>query len=93
MIRKSTALILCLFLLVGLYGCAGQSHGDPLKSPMKFYYKTSDASYGDGQGATDYELRETYGHESDYVWVLTEYLKGPISQKLTAPFQRSVSIV
>ena len=60
---------------------------------MKFYYKTSDASYGDGQGATDYELRETYGHESDYVWVLTEYLKGPISQKLTAPFQRSVSIV
>ena len=93
MIRKSTALILCLFLLVGLYGCAGQGHGDPLKSPMKFYYKTSDASYGDGQGATDYELRETYGHESDYVWVLTEYLKGPISQKLTAPFQRSVSIV
>ena len=57
MIRKSTALILCLFLLVGLYGCAGQSHGDPLKSPMKFYYKTSDASYGDGQGATDYELQ------------------------------------
>lgn len=46
-----------------------------------------------GKAPTDYELRETYGHESDYVWVLTEYLKGPISQKLTAPFQRSVSIV
>lgn len=27
MIRKSTALILCLFLLVGLYGCAGRAMG------------------------------------------------------------------
>lgn len=93
MMKKATAWILCLCFLVGMGGCARQSNAEQLKSPMKFYYKTSDASYGDGLGATDYELRETYGHEADYVWVLTEYLKGPLSQKLTAPFQRSVSIV
>ncbi len=94
MIRKSTALILCLFLLVGLYGCAGQSHGDPLKKPYEILLQNLRCQlWRWAKAQRIMNCRETYGHESDYVWVLTEYLKGPISQKLTAPFQRSVSIV
>ena len=85
--------LLSLCLLVVCVGCGRQMVTDQPKSPMKFYYKTVDASYGEGQGATGYEIREVYGHESDDVWIMTEYLQGPVSQELVAPFQRSISVV
>ncbi|MBS5672048.1 MAG: GerMN domain-containing protein [Oscillospiraceae bacterium] len=93
MSKRWPGLLLSLCLLIGCFGCGRQMAADQPKSPMKFYYKTVDARYGEGQGATGYELREVYGHESDYVWILTEYLQGPVSQELVAPFQRSVSVV
>lgn len=71
MIRKSTALILCLFLLVGPVWLRRQSHGDPLKSPMKFLLQNLRCQLWRWQGATVMNCGNLMARV-DYVWVLTE---------------------
>lgn len=85
----ASLLAVCLLLA----GCVRQVDSESLKNPCRFYYKTLDANYGKSQYAVDFELRETAGHESDLVWLLSEYFAGPTSKDLVAPFQKSTSLV
>lgn len=92
MTRRFGLLLLLVCFLTG-WGCASQTTAEQMRSPMKFYYKTMEENYIGGQSATGYEVREISGHESDYLWVLTQYFEGPVSSDLTAPFQKATSIL
>lgn len=90
---KRMGALFLLFSLLILWGCSGQPEAEQLQSPMKFYYKTLDENYGTVPAAMESELREVYGHETDYLWVLTEYFQGPRTSELTAPFQKATTVV
>lgn len=88
--------LIALFLLIALcacWGCQEKPAQETMVSPARFYYKPLDGQYGSTQGATDFEYRETAGHEGDYDWIFSLYFAGPQSPELAAPFQKSTELV
>ncbi len=92
MVRRITAIALILSFLL-LWGCGTQSPEKEMGSPIKFYYKVSDDRFGTTKQATEFELFDAVGHETDYSWILEAYFNGPSSQELLAPFPKSMRLI
>ncbi len=82
---------ICMALL--LWGCVDSKGDSDMKLPFRFYYRTTEEPGVLNQEPMNYELREVYGHETDYRWVLDQYFQGPQSDNLAAPFQKTTKLI
>lgn len=89
--RKCLCLILALFILTGLMGCA--DNDAVINTPVNFYYRTLTSTYADSHKVVDYETREADPHSEDIVQLLNTYLKGPESPELNNPFPDGTTVV
>lgn len=90
---KRIILLLCLCILLGLAGCAGNV--DQPEVPVRFFYPrhTNDILYEGDDGVVTWELRESAGNEENYSYLLNLYLRGPTVLPLRNPFPRATSVV
>lgn len=85
--------ILCILLCLCCVLCGCNRGIETPKSPVSFYYLRNDFSYGNKDLVIGMELRESFGHEDDYVYLLNLYLLGPNSENLDKMFPVGSSVV
>ena len=80
--RKITALLLAVVLLLGLTGCMQTT------DTATFYYARHEDSYiyGMDNAVIAGEYRDITGHRGDLKYLLTLYFHGPTSEYLHSPF-------
>lgn len=88
--KHRISLILIISILLCLCSCAKDTR--PAKSPVNFYYLGKEISYDGESEILLSEEREGAGYEADVEGLLTQYLKGPISESLRSPFPANVSV-
>ena len=85
---------LCIFLLIcwagGMGGCVQAE--SKVQSPFVCYYRLAQPAYGTADGVIAWEYQDAAGHEDNYVYLLTQYLKGPASESLTSPFPKGTAL-
>ncbi len=76
--------ILVLFLLCALVftGC-GLS-----QEASRFYYPRTEYLFNDPEPVVAWERRDTAGHSQDLRYIFSQYLMGPLDQKLQSPLPR-----
>lgn len=86
--------IVCLILVISwalcLLACTQQE--DAIQDPVRFYYPRSKITYGNADSVIAWEEQEAAGHRDDYMYLLRQYLKGPVSDSLSRTFPRSVML-
>lgn len=87
--KKCTALLLCIPLLLSLFACARQE----LQVPGNFYYRRSEITYGTEDGVIAAEARELAGISGDLDALFAAYFSGPESGDLESPFPRDTRVV
>ncbi len=85
--------ILCILIGLCCVLCGCSRGIEKPKAPVSFYYLRSDISYDTKDSVIDMELRESFGHEEDYVYLLNLYLLGPTSENLTKMFPEGSTVV
>ena len=84
--KRMCCLLLCLVLLVSLFGCASSNRFDPIR----LYYKTADVSHS--SGLIGYELsEEPLTHTAD--GLAARYFSGPQDEALRSPFPKGTSFI
>lgn len=89
--KRLTALILCVALLLFLGGCAGKK--GPLQKPVAFYYRTAEVIYDGKTAMIGFEERESAGYEDNMIQLLNVYFAGPSSEKYRSPFPANLKAV
>ena len=81
--------LLVLFLLCALIftGC-GITQGS-----SRFYYPRVDYIHNDPEPVISWETRDTAGHTQDLRYLLSQYLMGPLDQKLQSPLPRGTRMI
>jgi len=76
--------IIILFLLcaLALTGC-GLS-----QEASRFYYPRTEYLFNDPEPVVAWERRDTAGHSQDLRYILSQYLMGPLDQKLQSPLSQ-----
>lgn len=76
--------IVVLFLLcaLALTGCGLSQEGS------RFYYPRTEYLYNDPEPVVTWEHRDTAGHSQDLRYILSQYMMGPLDQKLQFPLPR-----
>lgn len=87
--KKTIALILCIALIIPLFGC-GQNQP---QIPGLFYYRRAETVYGIESGVIASEQREIAGMESKLDTLLELYFAGPESSNLESPFPRDAQVI
>ena len=85
--KKTLCLIFAFALLLSLSACA--SSEEKVQTPVYYYYRQMELTYGADPGVLDKEAREAAGHLQDYTYLLSEYLEGPKNFSLYNPFPRN----
>lgn len=80
--KKLISLLLCMLLLLSLWGCARKD------KPVDFYYlrNSNDFIYGSANGIVTQESRDASSHTADLKYLLTLYIQGPVTENLVSPF-------
>lgn len=89
--KRIMVLFLIAILVIPLFACTGQSKD--LRSPVAFYYRTRDVSFDTDAGIISCEYRDGFGHEEDYVYLVEQYLNGPVSENCISPFPAGTTLV
>ena len=89
--KKILSFMIISALLLTLGACG--SKRDKLIVPVKFYYRTTTTSYGTEADVIGYELREGFGHEEDYTYLINYYLQGPTTADRISPFPAGTTLV
>lgn len=78
-----------LFLLCALIftGC-GIAQGS-----SRFYYPRAEYLFNDPEPVIAWEYRDTAGHTQDLRYLLSQYLMGPLDQKLQSPLPKGTRMV
>ena len=86
--KRITALMLCVLLLMGMAGCA------TTPETASFYYARYADSYAYGQPSAVIagEHRDVTGHSQDLRYLLTLYFHGPTMEYLRTPFPSGTSL-
>lgn len=87
--KRIFSILICLCWV--LCGC-GQGLENS-KTPVSFYYLQSDISFDAEDSVIGKEVRESFGHEEDYIYLLNLYLQGPVSENLTKMFPEGSAVV
>lgn len=74
--------VLFLLCVLTLTGC-GISQGG-----SRFYYPRTEYLFNDPEPVIAWESRDTAGHAQDLRYLLSQYLMGPLEQKLQSPLPR-----
>ncbi len=82
--KQIIILILTLILCLALTAC-NQNNQEEQK-PVTFYYQASTIDYSNPNGILASEIREAANHETDYAYLITQYLAGPQTAECTFPF-------
>lgn len=82
-------IIMLLIPLLLLSGCTLPDRS--IKDPVEFYYLRSCSSSDDykdyfAEGAIVAESREASGHRDDLYYLISMYLRGPLSPQMESPF-------
>lgn len=85
--------ILCILICLCCVLCGCSQGIEKPKTPVSFYYLRNDFSYGSDNCVIGTELRESFGHEKDYAYLLNLYLLGPTSDILAPMFPEGSSVV
>ena len=81
-----------IFMLIAALLLSGCSITSPnMKEPVEFYYLRSCSENEDykayfSDGAIIAELREASGHKEDLFYLISMYLRGPLTTELVSPF-------
>ena len=89
--KKLLILLLIAALLFTLGACSNKR--DALIVPVKFYYRSTASTYGTEADVISYELRESFGHEEDYAYLINNYLLGPTTMDRLSPFPAGTTLV
>lgn len=89
--KKPFCLLIALVMLLSLCSC--RKHDDPPSDPIRYYYRTRDIQYGTDEDVFAYEIRDRFGHEEDYEYLVKDYLKGPQTEKCISPFPAGTNLV
>lgn len=88
MMKRMTALILCLILTLGLFGCEQPE----LRTPGTFYYLRAETAYSGPDGVFAPEQRELDGIREDLGAILELYCRGPVTDGLESPLPQDASL-
>lgn len=88
--KRLIAVILLVSVLCSICGCK-PSEPD-LKEPVNFYYRRSNALYGQADAVVACEQREALGHREDLSWLITSYFSGARADYLQTPFPKGTSV-
>ena len=88
-------IIMLLIPLLLLSGCSFPDQG--IKDPVEFYYLRSCNGSEDfkiyfAEGAIVAESREASGHKDDLYYLLSMYLRGPLSPQMESPFPSGAAV-
>ena len=89
--KRMIHLILCLAFCLPTLGCTTKK--ETIRSPVKYYYRTTSVKYDTANGVITSETRESFGHEEDLNYLIEQYLNGPISSNCTSPFPAGTQLV
>ena len=91
--KRFTCLILALLLALSATACSARKPA--AKVPVDYYYPypMDEIAYNGQPTIMDSEQRESLGHEGDWVYLLNEYFKGPVSDELVSPFPARLTVV
>lgn len=82
---------LILTLCLAMVGCAEKE--PQIQVPVTFYYRQNELSFGDASGVVTSEERESVGHDGDVVYLLNQYLQGPVSENLGRTFPSGTKLI
>ena len=86
--------ILILFLTVLFIPLAGcQKESVQLEHPVTVYYKRAEPTHGTADSVIASTMIEGKGHENDYDYLLSRYLKGSDNPLFTRTFPRGTTLV
>lgn len=88
--RKAFAVLLCISLIVSLYGC--KRNKAEIQEPVEFYY-CFETVFKTDDGVTGSETREAAHFNGNLEQLLQVYLLGPVSDELTSPLPYAVKLV
>lgn len=88
--KKFLICLLCLLLCFSGWGCS-QSHNNT--SDILFYYRPSVLTYGKDAAAIRSEVRPDVQPSQPLEEILSVYLNGPESTKLSSPFPPNVTVI
>lgn len=91
MMKKLFCLILAAALMLSL--CCCTERGEAPIDPIRYYYRSRDIQYGTDEDVIAFEIRDRFGHEEDYVYLINDYLKGPQTEKCFSPFPAGTTLV
>lgn len=82
--RLWVLLLLCALILTGCGFTQDSS---------RFYYPREEYLFNDPEPVIGWETRDTAGHTQDLRYTLSQYLMGPLDQKLQSPLPRGTRMV
>lgn len=71
--------------------CTRQGH--EITDPVTFYYPRVEPIYGQSDGLIAAQTRSADGDPLDYVYLLSQYLRGPQDAALISPFPKGIKLI
>lgn len=88
--KKFLCIALVIILSASFFACNKTDAN--IRNPVLYYYRTRDLQYGVENGVITAEVRERFGHEEDYTYLVEQYLNGPMSSECISPFPAGTSL-
>lgn len=88
--KRILCFLICILLCVSFTACS--YYDANIRSPISFYYRTQAIEYNEADGVIRPEIRESFGHEEDYIYLVTQYLNGPVSSECISPFPAGTTL-
>lgn len=82
--KRLICLLLAVIILTSFFGCTKKN--DEMINPVKTFYCKNDVEYNTDDGVLDSEVRELADYKNNLLKFMNQYLKGPESEDLYAPF-------
>ena len=87
--KRFLCILLAFSAALSLAGCT-QKHQP--KEPVVFYYRTAINQKNFTDSMISSEIRDIYGMSNDFGLIISEYLKGPKSDKCISPFPAGTTL-
>ena len=89
--KKILCILLALLCVAGTVGCTSEK--ETPENAVAVFYKRAKPVYGTADGVIAEIFMDASGHEKEYVYLLSQYLKATPGEGFTSPFPKGVSLV